>query len=72
MIGYEKSAKRPPGICVRLTSGGGSDANSGGLEKCALLLPLRTKVLSMSISLLTVLWTKNFGYKVTFFGLLNF
>jgi hypothetical protein len=29
-------------------------------------------VLSMSFSLLVVPWIENFGYKVTFLGLLNF
>jgi hypothetical protein len=65
-------AKRAPGICVRPTSRGGPDINSRGLEKYALLLPRRTKVLSMSFSLLVVPWTENFRYKVTFLGLLNF
>jgi hypothetical protein len=65
-------AKWPPGICVRPTSRGGSNVNSERLEKCALLLPRRTKVLYMSFSPLGIPWTKNFGCKVTFLGLLNF
>jgi hypothetical protein len=65
-------SKRPPRICVRPTSRGGPNADFGGLEKCALLLPRRTKVLSMSFSRFGILWTENFGYKVTFFGLLDF
>jgi hypothetical protein len=65
-------AKQPLEICIRPTSRGGPDANSGGLEKCALLLPRRTKVLSMSFSPLGIPWTENFGCKVTFLGLLDF
>ena len=39
---------------------------------CALMLPRRTKVLSISFSLLAVPWTENFGGEVTFLGPLDF
>ena len=72
MIGCENFGLKAPGFCVKPTSRGGPNAKSGGLEKCALLLPRRTKVVSMSFSPPSVPWTENFGCKVTFFGLLGF
>jgi hypothetical protein len=72
MIGYENFGQTAPWNLRRATSRGGPDTNFGGLEKCTLLQPQRTKVLSMSFSILGVPWTENFGCKVTFLGLLDF
>jgi hypothetical protein len=66
------STQWSPRFCVRATFQGGPNKNSEGLENYAFLLLQRTRVLSMSFSLLAVPWTKHFGCEVTFLGLLKF